>query len=362
MYIVIFISFLAILLTYLDSRYSFNGGMKWGFILVTLLAVIHYDYGNDYRPYLSVFNEVCSYTSLSNVIYSDLYRDKGWLIVNYLFKYLGGFFGLVAVISIFEGVAYYTTIKKNLPRHLWVFGIFIYLISTSFYLLNFSMLRQGFVVALFLMVWPMIEKRKWWIVAPLLYLSSFIHGSALILIPFAFWGYVPVRNGKSMALIFSIVLGAMYFSSQFLTAIPQLVFEATDAFENYEDIYADSSVTTRFGIGFLVYLIPTIISILYLGNSKASDEMKRLVLLSCIGSFFTPLATIILMVGRVGMYFGVYRVIALPVSYSAINNKVMRFGLIALYVFILLYDYHIFFRSEVFGPYYSSFNTIFSQL
>ena len=152
MYIVITCSLIAILLTYLDSRKIINGGMKWGFILVTLLAVIHYDYGNDYMAYYNLYKQIESFASLGDLISSDFYRDAGWSVVNYLFRYLGGFFSLVAVISIFQGVVFYKSINRFLPRHLWAFGIFIYLVTTSFYLLNFSMLRQGFVIASFLAV------------------------------------------------------------------------------------------------------------------------------------------------------------------------------------------------------------------
>jgi hypothetical protein len=362
MYIVIICSLLALMLTYLDSTKKFDGGMKWGFILVTLLAVIHYDYGNDYMGYYDLYRRFAGFGSIGAVLDKDLYRDIGWSAINYVFQYLGGFFSLVAVISIFEGVVYYRAIRRHLPRELWWFGTFIYLFATSFYLLNFSMLRQGLVIAIFIALYPLIEQRKWLIAAPILYLCSFIHGSALVLVPFAFWGFLPVKRGKALVFIFSVFLVAMYVSSQFLASIPQFVMENTDAFEYYEDTYSESDTVTKFGIGFIIYLIPTIITILFLGNKQAEDEMKRLVALSCLGAFFTPLATIIPMIGRVGMYFGVFRIMALPIAYKAINNKPIRIGLIALYIAIIMYDYCLFFNSEVFGEHYRVFRTIFGHM
>lgn len=362
MYIVIFCSFIAILLTYLDSRNLLKGGMKLGFMLLTFLAVIHYDYGNDYMAYFGLYQQIESFSTLGDIISSDFYRDAGWSVVNYLFRYFGGFFCLVAVISIIEGVVYYQAIRRYLPRDLWWFGTFIYLFATSFYLLNFSMLRQGLVIAIFLAVYPLIENKKWWLAAPILYLCSFVHGSALLLVPFAFWGFLPIKNGKTWVVAFSVILVAMYLSSQFLASIPRFVMENADAFEYYEDTYSELDTTTKFGLGFVIYLIPTIVTILFLGNKNADERTKRLVALSCLVALFTPLSTVVPMIGRVGMYFGMFRIMALPVSYKAISNKALRVGITALYITIILYDYILFFSSEVFGEHYKEFHTIFSQI
>lgn len=362
MYIVIICSLIAILLTYLDSRGIINVGMKWGFILVTLLAVLHYNYGNDYKAYYSLYQEISTYDNLVELIKSDFYRDSGWIVVNYIFRYFGGFFSLVATISIFQGWAYYQAIKRNLPRHMWVLGIIIYLLVPTFYLYNFSMLRQGFVIAVFLSLWPLIEKRKWWIVAPLLYLSSLIHGSALILIPFAFWGYLPVKNGKVLAISFLVVLIALYFSSSFSSGISHFVFSLTGAFDSYLDTYSQSNTTRNLGLGFVIYLIPTILQIVYLGINTGSSNSKKIVALSSINNFFIPLAMSIPMIGRVSMYFSAYSVIAIPLAYNEIKDRNLRIALIVLYIAILIYDYYNFFTSAVWAPAYTTFKTIFSVL
>ena len=100
MYIVIFTSLLALLLTYLDSKNQMRNGMRIGFILVTLLAVIHYNYGNDYMAYLEVYDDVKKYSAYNfNLIFDEtLFRDSGWALICYLFNHLGGFFMMVAVL------------------------------------------------------------------------------------------------------------------------------------------------------------------------------------------------------------------------------------------------------------------------
>ena len=58
MYIVVFVTLIAILLTNLETRGQIKNGMLYGFVLVTLLGCIHYNYGNDYKGYLRWYDEI----------------------------------------------------------------------------------------------------------------------------------------------------------------------------------------------------------------------------------------------------------------------------------------------------------------
>ena len=82
MYIVIFFSILAFLLTYLESKGKMKGGMKIGFILVTILGAIHYDYGNDYFSYLGNYEEITRYSfDLLGILAGEYYREPGWALL-----------------------------------------------------------------------------------------------------------------------------------------------------------------------------------------------------------------------------------------------------------------------------------------
>ena len=116
MFVVIICSLIAILFTFLESRGTFPNGMKLGFVLVTILGVIHYDFGNDYMSYYSVYESIKDVPFDFELIMSgDLYREPGWVFLNYLFKPVGGFFMLVAVLSIIQNVIIYNFI--NLRYH-----------------------------------------------------------------------------------------------------------------------------------------------------------------------------------------------------------------------------------------------------
>ena len=161
MYIVIIISLIALFLTYQESVGRNKWGMKAGFILLTILACIHYDYGNDYMKYYELAKSFDNMPfDLMAIMEGEYFRDPGWVIINVLFNYVGGFFTLVAVLSIFQGAVFYRFIKGNVDKKWWWMGMYIYAICTSFYVLNFSMLRQGLAVAIFLACYPLIKPKE----------------------------------------------------------------------------------------------------------------------------------------------------------------------------------------------------------
>ena len=364
MYIVIFFTCIAIFFTYLDVKGNFKNGMLWGFILITLLQMVHYDYGNDYMSYYTLYQEnVSSAFDLQDIIEGTVFRDPGWIILCYAFKHIGGFFMMVAAISLFEGWAFYNAIKDWLPKNLWVFGVTIYLIHTSYYLLNFSMLRQGFTIAVFLAIWPWVKERKWWYCLAAIIGASFIHGSAKVLLPFAFWGFLPMKNAKYWVLSFIGIIILLNINGALLNDLSTALLGTSKSFEYYMNTYEGGNTTGSYGLGYYIYMIPVFVSLWFLyKNEDGEKDTKLLVALSCIGTIVSIFAASLPMVGRIGMYFGAYSIVSLPIVYNYIQNKGVRIALISLFIFIHLYDYFLFFNSEVFSEKYTEFHTIFSVI
>ncbi len=368
MYIVIFCSILAILFTYLETLGRFKNGMLWGFIFVTLLQAIHYDYGNDYLGYYATYLNVIQFDlNWLDIINEAIYREPGWALLNYAFKPFGdyGFFVLVAVISVFEGIVYYKMIRRYVNKEYWAFAVLIYLFSTSFYLMNFSMLRQGFVVTVFLALWPLIERRKVFIPLFIVYLLSFIHSSGIFLLPFVFWGYIPMnRNtGKLWVFIFMVLLLGLYISKDFLNNILSLVISTSEDFSEKADYYGSTKYLGTRGLGFVIGLIPLVISLLYVSNKLYAKSDKQIVLLSCLGFIIAPFAELIPLITRVGTYFSVFTILTVPIVYGAIENKTLRFFCTFLYLFVFIYAYITFFKSPVWiDKFGGDFKTIFSVI
>lgn len=362
MYIVVICSLIALVLTYLDSKYKLRDGMKYGFALVTLLGAIHYNYGNDYMAYYDIYKSIVNVPfSWTNLLNGYIYKEPGWALLNYLFKPIGGFFMMVAVLNVIQNVIYYKFIKANVEREWWPVAVFIYLFSTNFYLLNFSMMRQGLVIAIFLWMWKYIKNRKWFIALLGLIAGSFIHTSAIILMPFAFWGFLRIRNGKFLAIIYIILFLTLWVAEDFLNGF----FEIVIMFEEFQEYvnYMKDAEQVEFGVGFLVNMIPLAVSLYYLITDRTQSEKNhQLVALSAVGFMIIPFSQIIPLIGRVGMYFNVFSIGAFTMSYSAIKTSMVRYGLVSIFVLMMLYDYWLFFNTGVFAKSYAEFKTIFSLI
>lgn len=362
---VISCSVIALFLTYLESRGQMRNGMKLGFMLLTILGAIHYDYGNDYMPYYELANQVTNQSfNLSEILSKDVFRDPGWVLLCLLFKPIGGFFMMVAVLNVIQNIIVYKFIKENVAQKWWTFAVFVYLFATSFYLMSFSMMRQMFVMIVFLGMWKYIIQRKWWIPLVVLYLCSFIHGSAKVLIPFAFWGFVPMKNAKYVGIGYGVLLVVLWFFKNTLNDLFLFTMTLNDGFSEYADTYGNDDTGLKLGLGFIINMIPFVLSLIFLMSKKNNypSQAKSLVALCAISFLITPFGQIIRLISRIGVYFGIFSIAALPYIYDNIKNKTCRSVLLSLYILITLYDYYLFFTDSVYSEEYSTFHTIFQQI
>lgn len=364
MYLVVFCSLLALVLTALDSSGRLKGAMKWGFFIVTLLGCIHYNYGNDYKAYHSLYSTIVSTPfDWSNLIAGNIYKEPGWAILCYLFKYTGGFYMMVAVLNIIQNIIVYKSIKNNVHKRWWTLSVFIYLFSTSFYLLNFSMMRQGLVVCLFLGVWQAIKNKQFIISLIILLLCYTIHNSALILLPVTLACFINIKDGRIAALVYVLIYLLIWFKGGFIDEVLSLLFIVEDI-ADYAISYGDDLSSNTYGIGFILNLIPLMLSLIYIcDRSKEHKQWEKLaVTISIMGFIIAPFTEVIPLIGRVGMYFGIYQVIAAPKIYSNISSPIIRIPLLMIFCIMLLYNYFMFFNSPVFHDSYSRFYTIFSVI
>lgn len=362
MFVVITTSLIALLLTYLESIGKFRGGMKWGFVMVTILGAIHYNYGSDYMAYYRLYQMIEDNPfNLKSIMSGDVYRDPGWVLLCYLFKYFGGFFMMVAILNIVQNMIVYRFIKREVEKTWRPLAFFIYLFHTGFYLMSFTMMRQELVIIIFLGIWPWIQGRRWLRCIIVLFLCSHIHKTAYILLPFAFWGYFPIKNGKIVISSYLLILLTLYFSSSFLSNVYDMLTDFEE-FGRYSKEYGkDEQKVFNVGFGFVLYLLPIIISISYIINNRKSEN-SRIVLLSLIGNLITPFSQIIPLISRVGLYFTVYQISSIPIVFKNINNFSLRKIALFLYLFIIMYDYFLFFNSPLWVKSFSNYKTIFPEL
>ena len=120
----------------------------------------------------------------------------------------------------------------------------------------------------------------------------------------------------------------------------------------------------KLGLGFAMNIIPFILGMLFLWHADEGHSFaEKLVVSIALGSFvITPFASIIPLAGRLGMYFGVYQIIAMPLIYKNLKRKDIQWALLSLFVLMWAYDYLIFFKSPVWIEKFTTFKTIFPQI
>lgn len=365
MYILIFTSLLAILFTYSESIGKMKNGMAWGFGLLTLLAALHYDFGNDYMPYLRSYDEITSYGfDWEAIINKDVWKEPGWALLCFAFYPIGGFFSLVIFLSILQNVVFYKFIRRYVDSKWWVLAVFIYLFSTSYYVLNMSMFRQGLAISLFAWAFTYIKDKKLLPAAALILCAASIHNSAKILIPFLFWGFIPMNEkfSKIISVLSAVLFFALFFNAETVNTI-FMGFSDFEDIQRYIDTYENGVVTAKFGLGFICNTLPFVMFLYFLLNNKEAEVWQRqLVSLACIGTFVIPFGQIIPMIGRIGMYFGVFTICSIPIVYKWIPNYHIKRAVLSIFIMMTLYDYYLFFTDSAFAKYYSTYHTIFSAM
>lgn len=354
MFVVIITSIIAFVLSYLNSREKSKYGLELGFVILTVVQAIHFEYGNDYINYEFIFEEQSSTPLFSPISMSD-FKDPGWAIICRLFSPVG-FFGMVAILSVVQNFIYYTLIKKYVPVSWYWFSMFVYAFSTSMFLMNLSMLRQGFVIAIFLALVPSILNKKWMVALPILAILSTIHASAILLLPFAFWGYLRIKSGKIISILYLLLFVFLFVGGDFVEDLLSLVFSLGDL-SRYNNM---ADIGLSFGIGFLIDLIPFALTLIFLFNETESEENKKMVALSGIGSLLIPFQQYFVMVGRIGWYFSSMRIVCFYLLYRNVKDKTIRNVLILVCLLLTIYRYNLFFHDGAFAESYSQeFRTIF---
>lgn len=356
---------IAIFLTYLETRGRLKNGMFIGFILVTFLGCVHYNYGSDYGSYYNIFEDINKYPFSFEILFDNTFtQETGWVAINYLFGNFGGFFLMVAVLNIIQNYIYFDFIKSNVDKRYWTISVIIYLLSTSLYILNFSMMRQGFAIALFVFSWKFIKERRVLLSLIILVIASLFHASAQLIIPFVLLPFIPLGK-KMISLLYAVMIAALFFSKDLLGNIFYTIigYEELDSTNSLDHYMSTSENVLTFGLGFIINMIPFVVAIwsLLCKGDQIDKQKTMLVSISFVSFIIVPFGQLLPIVNRFGMYFEAYSIAAIPFIYSLLPKKMYQV-LICVFIMMHIYSYYMFFQNPSFIKPYATFHTIFEVL
>lgn len=386
MYIVISTSLIAVLLAYLSRYKSFSKGLEVGFAIVTFIGCIHYNYGNDYVTYYRMWETIGS-ISFNSLLDADIHGEPGWRLLNWIFKFKNGFFLLVALLNILQNYIFYRYINDYVPKRWQWLGLFIYLCTTTYYPLFFSMMRQALAMALsvaaLMYLYPnkSVENKK--IVKNTDYqqsspskpslkrligsflivlLATTFHVSAIVFVLALIVGYLKLDKLNIFALLILFITVALFFipgiSSTLLSFA--LDMESLDDYSSYTEV----GYETGFGLGFAIRSLPFIVSLYFLlfRNGELQNVEKQLVVISYLAFLTYAFISIATLFDRMGSYFSILHIAVVPILYSKIKIQPIRYLLILLLVFFIFYTYKSMFTSLVWKDTMYEFHSIFEVL
>lgn len=373
MIVVISFSILAVILTYLSSHNKYNSRSLFvlAFFLVTILQVIHYDYGVDYMGYLeehTIYSKSWEEFFYLRKIGHGAFKDMGWALIQRLFPGKYGFFVFVGIISIIQNYIYYILIRDYVTqRDRWK-AMAIYLFTTSYYVQNFSAIRQGFAVALCIGALLLAIKNKLLLAIAVIMLAISIHSSALVFLPVIFLVKLHLNHGRIYAVFFSVAAAVLYLNTTLIGDVYTWLIGLFPLLDKNYGHYVEKMAATEapLGFGFLLNSIMYII-IVYFIYTKFEDfakEQKIFLLLTIVPFLLIPFSLHISgIISRLDAYFAVFRIVAIPLVYSKIKNKVVRIGAGFIFTFMMMYGYYrFFFVVQWSSQSYAEFNTIFSAI
>ena len=205
-----------------------------------------------------------------------------------------------------------------------------------------SGLRQNTAMAVVGCALPLILNRKWLKSLLVVLIAFSIHKSAIVFAPFAFWGFINPKRKKLLSFAFLAVVVILYIFKDSIKVVLDLFF-AYENFEAYQH-YAERESEATFGIGFILGLIPAVLSLMVMWKGKTDETVYRIVSLATINFVLLPIANNVSMAERIAYYFQFISIVALPYSYSTVKNKSIRIGLIGLFVLLYIYSYNHYFH------------------
>lgn len=300
-------------------------------------------WGDTYAYNITFRNIESHYSSVFDIVAK---QEKGWgfNLITYIFhKYISSHLNAW---YLFLGVLSCGSVAITLKRYSPYFFLsaIIYILSCSF-AWSMNGIRQYFCVTILFACTPLILQKKWVKLITIIVLLSFVHTTALIMLPITY--IIKFRPWEKMTILAICVTSAIIcFPGLFSSGI-ETALEGSD----YE------GMTDKFGAGVniirvLFFSLPAVIA--YLGRKKLAQEENRVldmcinmsILTACL--YFIGSVTSGILMGRLPIYCQLFSYILIAYEAKLLFTPRTR----PYFVFGYLILFFIFFEIQTQGGRY----------
>lgn len=197
-----------------------------GFLALALFAGLRGDFTSDYNAYRELFVQANSFDSLSALIQTPIYTEKGFMVIMYLFGRVinspVAFMVFMSAVTVF--LFFYEIFRSSdLP---WL-SILLF-IGIGTYYDSFNISRYILATAIMFVCAKFIIERKFLKFLIVVLLAFNIHRMVVVMIPMYF--LLNVRITKLSAVLTSVVCVAFVVLLPYLIKLIQIIFPV---YENY---------------------------------------------------------------------------------------------------------------------------------
>ena len=190
-----------------------------------------------------------------------------------------------------------------------------------------------------------------------IYLATLFHSSAYILFALLFTSNIKIKANALSGLIFFAFIYFLYFN-QALVFQSLVGFITQDNVLSVYTVYTEEDANFKIGLGFLLANFLYIVIFLNLKNLKGGQDIfLKLGLIYIIVDFISfalPLAL------RYNLYFSLPLIVLYIYTMKSFNKNIYNYGFMLAIAVLTMYQFFIFFESDVWKLKFSEYQTIFS--
>lgn len=352
------IGIIIILIVYPTKSRKFKYGIEAAFIVLATFVALRYNWGNDYAGYLEDFHRINSYLQKSDA-YLDTHSELGWIFLNRLFKPIG-FFGFTIVLTFFEYYVLYRFVKRYVSKEWYWLALFVFVFNSAFMLVTSSMMRQFLAMTIVLIAIDFIISKKWYIALLIIYLASLFHTSAIVLLPFSFFGFLNFNLSRKRVLVIFCCYLFFYFFSEILFENTLLKFLEIEPLKRYQ-VYVSYEPIQTGGSGLGVIYFTILLFFLLLNHKNQIPSVGLIFLLYFLSFFFYMFENIAPIAGRLGYYFSILQIVVYPWLFKTMKKDIWYYLLFSGLIIIIIHDFIVFFDPEyIWHRWFYNYQTIFN--
>lgn len=353
---VIILGVLAVFFAWLESVGILRHGLKISFLFIFIFLAIRYYFGNDYESYVDMFERI-SYNSTPDftIQQGDAIIEPGWILLNFLFKYIG-FFGVIIFTSFVFCVSYYKFFKRYVPQDYYWFSLIMFIFIPTFFLIQLSAIRQSIAILIVLLSFKYIFEKKLLLFVLSILLASFFHISVFFVLPLYILGIWDFKIKKIAVVFFTFLFLWIIFNIN--SILPESSNLISLYFSKYEMYYKIEDANFGSGLGLLYQSIMFFLTMYYMNLYQNEDSL--MFKLAIVYFMLVPIGIPIVLVERVNYYFQPALLVAFPLIISSIKISPLKF---ILKLFIITYAVNSFVKfmyNDIWIDAFYTYKTIFS--